>query len=83
MAATAEQRNALARLVFASVELVDDRVTAVVPRPDFAPFFVARAVEEGTLDGNENGADEAAPSSEVVNGRKRRGSGRAVPTDAR
>ena len=38
-----EQRNALARLVFESIEIEDDRVIAVVPQPDFAPFFVKRA----------------------------------------
>ena len=70
--ATPDQRNALARLVFRSVELVDDRVAAVVPQPDFAPFFAARAAEDGLLADNENGAEEAAPSSEVMNGRKRR-----------
>src|SRR3954447_5084681 len=38
--ASAEQRNALARLVFESVEIEHDRVLAVVPQPQFAPFFV-------------------------------------------
>ena len=33
------QRNALARLIFQSVEIEDDRVAAVVPQRDFAPFF--------------------------------------------
>ena len=73
-AATPEQRNTLVRLVFQSVEIVDDRVVTVVPQPDFAPFFVAQAAAEGMLDGNESGADHSAPSSEVMNGRKRRGS---------
>ncbi len=40
-AANPEQRNALARLVFQSVEITDDRATAIVVNPDFAPFFVA------------------------------------------
>ncbi len=73
-AAAPEQRNALARLVFASVEIADDRVTAIMPQPDFAPFFVAEAVEGGRIDGHGNGAGEPAPSSEVLIGRKRRGS---------
>ncbi len=73
-AAMPEQRNALGRLVFESVEIADRRVAAVVPRPDFAPFFVARAEEEGLLVGNGNGAAEATPSTEVPNGRKRRDS---------
>jgi len=38
--ATQEQRNRLARLMFDSVEIKDRRVTAVMPRPEFAPFFV-------------------------------------------
>jgi hypothetical protein len=38
--ATAEQRNAMAALVFESVEIKDDRVVAVVVNPQFAPFFV-------------------------------------------
>ena len=48
-AATPEQRNALARLVFESIEIEDDRVIAVVPQPDFAPFFVKRAWMRGFL----------------------------------
>jgi hypothetical protein len=39
------RRNALARLVCASIEIEDDRVTAVMPQPDFAPFFVQRALD--------------------------------------
>jgi site-specific DNA recombinase len=73
-AASSEQRNALARLVFESIEIEDDRVTAVVPQPDFAPFFVKRAVDEGLLEANTNGAPVVTPSSEVMNGRKRRDS---------
>jgi site-specific DNA recombinase len=73
-AATPEQRNGLARLVFESIEIEDDRVIAVVPQPDFAPFFVQRAMAEGLLEANSNGAIEMAPSSEVMNGRKRRDS---------
>jgi hypothetical protein len=73
-AASSEQRNPLARLVFESIEIEDDRVTAVVPQPDFAPFFVKRAVDEGLLEANTNGAPVVTPSSEVMNGRKRRDS---------
>ena len=73
-AASPEQRNALARLVFESIEIEDDRVTAVVPQPEFAPFFVRRAQNEGLLEDNSNSATEVTPSSEVMNGRKRRGS---------
>jgi site-specific DNA recombinase len=73
-AATAVQRNELARLVFETIEIEDDRVVAVVPQPDFAPFFVKRAMDEGLLEANTNGATGVTPSSEVTNGRKRRGS---------
>jgi hypothetical protein len=61
-AATAEQRNALDRLVFGSIQGKDDRVMAVVPQRDFAPFFVKRAVVEGFLKANNNGATHVAPS---------------------
>jgi hypothetical protein len=48
--ATAEQRNDLARLVFQSVEIRDDRVVAVLPTPEFAPFFnLAEDTETGRL----------------------------------
>jgi hypothetical protein len=73
-AATPEQRNAPARLVLRSVEIEDGRVTAVVAQPDFAPFFVARAAADGLLVGRQIGATGAAPSSEVMSGRKRRAS---------
>ncbi|HEY7154578.1 MAG TPA: recombinase family protein [Gemmataceae bacterium] len=51
-AATPEQRNDLARLVFQEIEVRDDRVVAVVPQPDFAPFFLERLRKEGGGDGN-------------------------------
>ena len=51
---------------------------AVVPQPDFAPFFVKRAQDEGLLEDNTNSATEVTLSSEVMNGRKRRGSVRWV-----
>ena len=38
-AATDEQRNALARLLFSEVRIKDDWVVAVGPQPGFAPFF--------------------------------------------
>ncbi len=51
-AATPEQRNDLARLIFESIEIKDDRVIAVVPQPDFAPFFVDRLRRENGGNGN-------------------------------
>ena len=39
-AANQEQRNRLARLLFERVEINDSRVEAIIPQPDFAPFFV-------------------------------------------
>ncbi len=39
--ATPEQRNDLARAVFESIELTDDRVSAFVVRLEFVPFFRA------------------------------------------
>ena len=48
--ATAEQRNDLARLVFQSVEIKEDRVVAVLPTPEFAPFFnLVEETETGRL----------------------------------
>ncbi len=82
-AANPEQRNALARLVFISVEITDDRVVAVVPQPDFAPFFVALATDDAAPEDNANGPDDSGPSSEVMNGRKRRGSVSRVHSPAR
>ncbi len=76
------QRNALSRLVFASVELADDWVVAVVPQADFAPFFVVAASEDGPVEDKANGAAGAAPSTEVLNGRKRRGSVPHPPASA-
>jgi hypothetical protein len=77
-AATPEQRNALPRLDFESIEIEDDRVAAVVPQPDFTPFFMKRAMDEGLIVAdNNNGASDVTPSSEVMNGRKRRGVGSA------
>ncbi|MDQ4099484.1 MAG: hypothetical protein M3121_03175 [Chloroflexota bacterium] len=53
--ATPEQRNDLARLVFQSIEVQNDRVVAVVPQPDFTPFFAVKAADDGMGGGNENG----------------------------
>ena len=38
-AADGAERNRIARLIFQAVEIKDDRVEAVVPQPDFVPFF--------------------------------------------
>ena len=73
-AANPEQRTALDWLVLKSVEVADERVVVVVRQPTFAPFFLAWAEMEGLLGENENGAAEATPSSEIMNGRKRRDS---------
>ena len=37
--ATPEERNVLARTIFQSVEIAGDLLTAIVPQPEFAPFF--------------------------------------------
>ena len=50
-APTPEQGNALARLIFKKVEVEDDRVATVVPKPDFALIFVlTKDNEKGWLD---------------------------------
>jgi DNA invertase Pin-like site-specific DNA recombinase len=54
-AATPEQRNDLARLIFQSIEVRDDRIVAVVPQFDFAPFFVDRDQRENGRNGNTPG----------------------------
>jgi hypothetical protein len=48
--ATPDQRNASARFIFQKVEVEDVRVAAVVPQPDFAPFFVLAENEMGWPD---------------------------------
>jgi hypothetical protein len=73
-AATSAQCSALTTLAFASMAITDDRVAAVVPQPSFGPFFQKPEVDEGLLEANSNGATWMTPSSEVMNGRKRRGS---------
>ena len=59
-AANQEQRNDLARLVLREVEVGDDRVVAVVPQPDVAPFFVDRLREEGGGDDDTPGGPGAS-----------------------
>ena len=58
-AAAPEQRNQLARLIVEAVEVRDDRVVAIVPQPDFAPFFVAAT--------RRNNAGGVVPPTGVVN----------------
>src|SRR5207253_1137888 len=67
-AASQEQRNALARLVFQAVKITDDQVTAVLPQPDFAPFFVALRREDDDTPDDPSGVS----SSKVATWRKRR-----------
>ncbi|MEA2582142.1 MAG: site-specific recombinase, partial [Thermomicrobiales bacterium] len=59
-----EQRNDLAKMVFRSVEIKDDRVLAVVPQPEFAPFFVIGGNETGRSDGT----DPACQDSTLAGG---------------
>jgi hypothetical protein len=67
-AATSAHSSALARLVFASIAIKDDRVAAVVPQPNFAPFFQKPEVDEGLLEANSNGATELTPSVKLCTG---------------
>lgn len=60
-AATPDERNRIARLLFERVELKDDQVAGLTVQPEFAPFF--------WLD-----CQASAPA--VVHERKRRASGR-------
>src|SRR5215207_8373688 len=47
----------------------------VVPQPDIVPFVIKRVNEESLpVEDNDNGATAVTPSSQVMNGRKRRGS---------
>ena len=59
--ATPEQRNALAGTVFQEVEITDDRVTAVLPVPEFAPFFNLQILDTET-----GRATMAAPNPNVL-----------------
>ncbi|MDP9356641.1 MAG: recombinase family protein [Chloroflexota bacterium] len=78
-AATAEERNDLARLVFASVEVVDDRVVAVVPQRDFAPFFLAEGRDDpGPENGNTAGAVKPDGVNLVIDQAEATGIGRAL-----
>jgi site-specific DNA recombinase len=60
-AADPEQRNALARTVFQSVEIRDDVVVSVVPQPEFAPYFNLVHLDGGNLENDEGQPIEAAP----------------------
>jgi site-specific DNA recombinase len=73
-AASPDQRNRLARLVFESVEVKDDQLVAVIAQPDFAPFFLASNGDLSQFKTNENDTEEPVSSSEVMTGRKRRDS---------
>ena len=65
-AASSEQRNGLARTVFQQVEIKDDRVVAVLPQPEFAPFFNLLAPDDDDPDGNNDGQPHsAAPSCQT------------------
>jgi hypothetical protein len=62
------------RLVFESVEIATGGSSPWCRSPDFAPFFLARRRRRGCSSPTRT-APRATPSSEVMNGRKRRGSG--------
>jgi site-specific DNA recombinase len=69
-AAIPEHRNDLARMLFESVEVTDDLVVAVVPQPDFAPFFLDRLArdngdKENTPDGT-GGVDREMEEAEAT-----------------
>lgn len=64
-AATPDQRNALARTVFQSVEITDGRVAAVVPQPEFAPFFNLAGVERPSAGNDERQPSPAAPDRQA------------------
>ncbi len=64
-AANPAQRNALARTVFRSVEIADGRVVAVVPQPDFAPFFNLTEVEAQSPERDEGQPVAAAPERQA------------------
>ena len=63
-AASPDQRNVLARTVFSFVEIADDRVVAVAPRTDFAPFFNLAEVRMAEA-GNDEGQPTAAPGCQA------------------
>ena len=60
-AAAADQRNELVQTIFQEVEITDDRVTAVLPVPEFAPFFNLQIVDRET-----GRATMAAPNPDVL-----------------
>jgi hypothetical protein len=51
--ATQAQRNRLARLIFQQVRIHDDRVVAVLPQPDFMPFFALEALSKDSTGGSD------------------------------
>jgi hypothetical protein len=75
--ATPKERNTLARPMLKSVEIKDDRIVAVVPQPDFAPFFVAQIARYA------DSAESSALSNEVPCWRKRRASVAQLHTPTR
>ena len=62
--ATPEERNALARTVFQTVEIASDLVTAIVPQPEFAPFFNLLETSNES-DENSKGQSLTAPDRQV------------------
>jgi hypothetical protein len=61
------QRNDLARLVFRSLEIKDDRVIAVVVNSEFTPFFATWAKENTPTDGPGcQGSEESLEVAEVT-----------------
>lgn len=63
--ATPDQRNALGRTVFQSVEITDGRVTAVVPQREFAPIFNLAGIEPNNAGNDERQPILAAPDRQV------------------
>ena len=61
--ASQEQRNRLARLLFAEVRIRNHEVEALVPTPEFAPFFRLAGCEE--LSDGEEGADKKEDSPDT------------------
>ena len=60
--ATQEQRNDLARLLFREIRIRDNEIVALVPAPEFVPFFHLAGCEEvpvtdGTTDRKEDSPD--------------------------
>jgi site-specific DNA recombinase len=67
--ATDAQKSDLARLVFRSVEIRGDRVIAVVPQPDFAPFFnLAKDIAADNETGRSDGTDPERQGAVLTGG---------------